>query len=84
MSNLELKGGILQMIASVNDSETLAGLKEIITVYIGNHIQDTDYWNELSDVEKTELEKAIAESENEDNLVNHEVMMQKYNQWLSK
>lgn len=84
MSNLELKGGILQMIASVNDPDTLTGLNMLISDYIRQHIKGTEYWDELDESEKTELEAAILESENENNHVSHEIVMEKYQQWLHK
>lgn len=84
MSNLELKGGILEMIATINDSSALEELKELITNFTGNHTQGADYSNELGDVEQRELEVAIRESENEDNLVPHEEVMKKYSKWLDK
>lgn len=78
MSNLELKGGILEMIAKLNDKAALEELKDLVTKFMGNHISDTDYWNELSDNEKAELEIAIKESEDENNYVSHEEVMKKY------
>lgn len=84
MSNLELKGGILEMIAKVNDNATLEELKDLVTKFMGQHISDTDYWKELSEDEKTELEIAIKESEDEENHVSHEEVMKKYMKWNEK
>ena len=84
MSNLELKGGILEMIATIDDRETLKELARIISEFIGNHERDSDYWDEISDLEKKELESAITESEDESNLVDHEEVMKKYKKWLDK
>jgi len=78
MSNLELKGGILEMIATINDSAALEELKELVTNFAGSHAQGDDYWDELSQTEQNELEVAIRESENEENLVPHEEVMKKY------
>lgn len=84
MSNLELKGGILEMIARIDDQESLRELAKIITEFLGNHEQDNDYWEELSEAEKRELDSAILESEDESNLVDHEDVMKKYERWLNK
>ena len=84
MSNLELKGGILEMIATIDDRETLKELAKIISEFIGSHERDSDYWDEISDLEKNELESAITESEDESNLVDHEEVMKKYKKWLDK
>ncbi len=84
MSNLELKGGILQMIATINDRDSLKELKELVEDFLGNHIQDTDYWDELSDTERSQLEKAITESKDESNHSSHEDVMIKYKQWLER
>jgi len=84
MSNLELKGGLLEMIARIDDQESLRELAKIITEYLGNQSQDTDYWEELGVNEKRELDLAISESEDETNLVEHEEVMKKYQKWLNK
>lgn len=84
MSNLELKGGLLEMIARINDQESLKELARIISEFIENHAKDSDYWEELSDYEKSELEAAISESEDESNQVDHEEVMKKYKKWLDK
>ncbi len=78
MSNLELKGGILEMIATINDRAALEELKVLVTNFAGSHAQGDDYWDELSGKEQSELEAAIRESDNESNLVPHEEVMKKY------
>ena len=84
MSNLELKGGILEMIATINDRVALEELKELVTNFTGSHAQGDNYWDELSETEQSELKVAIRESENEENLVPHEEVMKKYSKWLDK
>lgn len=84
MSTLELKGGILEMIATIDDQESLSELKKIISEFIENHLKDSDYWDELSDHEKAELNKAIEESEDESNHIGHNEVMKKYKKWLGK
>jgi hypothetical protein len=84
MSNLELKGGILEIIAKINDKATLEELKDLVTKFIGNHVKDTDFWDELSEQERVGLEIAIEESEDDENLLLHEEVMKKYRKWLGK
>ncbi len=78
MSNLEIKGRILELIASINDRDSLEELKKLISDFVGHRIKDSDYWDELSENEKKELEIAIQESEDESNHVDHEDVMKKY------
>ena len=84
MSNLELKGGILEMIATIHDSAALEELNALVTNFTSSHVQGDDYWDELSELEQSELGTAITESENEENLVPHEEVMKKYSKWLDK
>jgi hypothetical protein len=44
--------------------------------------QNDGAWDNLSEDQKKELLTAYKESENEQNLVNHEAVMKKYEQWL--
>jgi len=45
-------------------------------------LKDSDYWDELSDEEKSELNTAIDASENESNQIDHSEVMKKYRKWL--
>lgn len=84
MSKLEIKGSILELIASINDRDSLTELKKLISDFVGHRIKDSDYWDELSENEKKELDVAIEESEDEANHINHEEVMKKYGKWLGK
>lgn len=84
MSKLEIKGSILELIASINDRDSLTELKKLISDFVGHRIKDSDYWDELSESEKKELEIAIEESEDETNHIEHEDVMKKYSKWLGK
>ena len=42
---------------------------------------DNDWWNELNDEEKKEMNTAIEESENKDNLVPYETFQSEFNTW---
>ncbi len=84
MSNLEIKGGILELIASIDDKETLFELRKLINEFVGNRLKDSDYWEELTHQEQSELTAAIKESEDESNHIDHEEVMKKYKKWLGK
>lgn len=84
MSVQELKGGMLELIASVNNPELLEQLYALIQEVIQENIEQTDFWDDLTEAQQEELDAAIEESEQEENLVSHDVVMEKYRQWLSK
>ncbi len=73
------------MIANIDDVESLEELKKLVTEFIGNRVKsDTDFWDELSETEQAELEQAITESADPANHITHDVVIQKYRQWLGK
>ncbi len=78
MSNLEIKGNINELIAKLNNKESLEELAKIVETFVGNHSVDDDFDNELSDLERQNLEKAIIESKNDDNLIDHETVMKRF------
>ena len=82
MSTLELKGSILQLLANVKDEELLQELYKTLK----NHIQeqDKDWWDELNATQQLELDKAIEESYEADNLVSDKTARKTINQWLQK
>lgn len=84
MSVLELKGGLHEMIAKVDDQDLLLQLKELITETITQNMYKTDFWDELSEKQQVELEEAIEASYDEKNLVSHDVVLNKYKKWLKK
>jgi len=84
MSNLELKGNILEMIAHINDRDILEELKEFISDFMEGDSEEDDFWNEISDFEKSELLVAIEESKKEENLIPHEEFKKTYSKWLEK
>ncbi len=84
MSNLELKGNILEMIAHIDDRTALEKLEEIVTSFMGSDEQKGDFSSEIGDFEKSELLIAIEESEKEENLIPHEEFKKTYSKWLEK
>ncbi len=72
MNTLELKGGMLNMISRVEDEAVLRHLFDAITAIIAEN------WGEVPDLspeQEAELELAIEETYNPDNLVDHEEVM---------
>lgn len=57
------------MISKVNDKKLLMQLYELISDIIAQNLSDTDFWDELSESQKEELEKAIQESHDDKNLL---------------
>ncbi len=82
MSTLEIKGGMYDMISKVNDEKLLQELYELISDIITENMSATDFWDELSEDQQKELEKAIEESYDDNNLIKHETVVRKYKKWL--
>ena len=82
MSTLEIKGGLYDMISKVNDEKLLRELYEVISDIITENMSETDFWDELSEDQQKELEKAIEESYDDNNLIKHETVVNKYKKWL--
>lgn len=78
MSNLELKGDILELIAKVNNKQSLKELATIIREFVGNHAQDTDFAEELSAAQLDQLNSAIEESKKEESLLDHKSVMKRF------
>ena len=84
MSNLELKGNILEMIAHINDRDILEELKEFISDFMEGDNEEDNFLDEISDFEKNELLIAIEESKKGENLIPHEEFKKTYSKWLEK
>ena len=82
MSAIELKGGMYDMIAKVNDPTLLKQLYKLIGEIIQQNIDKTDFWDELTKSQQKELEVALVESYDEKNLVPHEEVVSKFQKWL--
>jgi len=84
MSNLELKGNILEMIAHISDRDILEELKVVIKDLTEADSEEDDFLDEIGDFEKRELLIAIEESKHEENLIPHEEFKKTYSKWLEK
>ena len=71
MSTSELKSNLYKLIDSINDSKTL---QSIYTLISNKRVTETDFWDELSDKQKAEIEEAIAELDRGEGIPHEQVM----------
>jgi hypothetical protein len=81
MNTLELKGGMMNIISRVEDEAVLTQMFEAITEII---VETYGQISELSPEQVVELELAIEETYNPDNLVDHDEVMKNMTRWLKK
>ncbi len=82
MNILELKGGLHDLIAKIEDEELLQRMYEAVLKVVHQNLDKADFWDELSPEQQQELEDSLKASEDETNWVAHETVMKKYSQWL--
>jgi len=80
MNTLELKGGMIEMIANVNNPELLQNLYELIADTI---LQKTAEDYKLTPKQEAQLDADIKASFVPTNLVDHELALQKMSRWLN-
>lgn len=71
MSTVELKYNLFKVIDSINDSKTLKDIYSFISKK-----SDVDFWDELSDEQKAEIEDSIAELDRGEGLSHEQVMQE--------
>jgi len=81
MNTLELKGGMIEMIANVNNKQLLQHLYEIMSDIIAQTTNDDTV---LSIEQEKQLDKDIEASFVPQNLVEHEEALQKMSRWLNQ
>ena len=84
MTANELKLQSHTLIESVKDKKTLELLYSVIHSVKNKFKNKGDWWDELSEEQKFELEQSILESYDEKNLVPHEDVVRKIDSWLKK
>ncbi len=82
MNVLELKGGLHELIAKINDKELLIKANEILRDLI--KLDEPDWWDELPSDIQNKIDESLVDIENEANLVSHEEVMKKYKGWQKK
>ena len=80
MNALELKGGMIEMLANVNDKVLLEHLYEVMASVITQTATDNI---ELTSEQEARLNSDIEASFLPENLVEHEVALQKMSRWLN-
>jgi hypothetical protein len=82
MSVLELKGRLLNLVSQIEDEKLLTDLYDDMAAKLkGVEDQSYDWWDELSPRQQAELERAVHESEDADNLVTHEDALKTLSEW---
>lgn len=81
MSNLELKGMLHGFIEKAKNRKQLLCVLGALQRCAD---EDTLFWKEYSDEQRSEIEQAIEESYDLENWVSHEEVMDKYAIWLRK
>ena len=71
MSTAELKSNLYKLIDSVNESKTL---QLIYTLIKNKGVSEVDFWDELSDEQKAEIEESIAQADRGEVIPHEEVM----------
>lgn len=84
MNALELKGGLYDLIAQVNDKELLARMHSVISQLINQNEAGADFMDEMPPAEQNELRLANQESFNEKNLVDEKAAMEEIQAWRKK
>ncbi|MEO8147981.1 MAG: hypothetical protein ABI723_10110 [Bacteroidia bacterium] len=84
MTANELKLQSHNLIDSIRDKKTLELLYNIISSVRKRINKKEDWWDELSEQQKFELEQSILESYDSKNLVPHDDVVRKIDSWLKK
>lgn len=80
MSTIELKNKLHSLIDSIGDSEKL---KAILTLLKGNSESTIDWWDELTNEQKENVDIGLAELDNGEGIP-HEEVMKSVNQFLGR
>lgn len=81
MNTLELKGGMTEMIANVDNKELLQHLYEAVSDIISQNTKDII---QLSPQQEAQLNADIEASLIPKNLVEHKVALEKMSRWLNR
>lgn len=69
------------MISKIDDKDLLMQLQSLIAEMIAQNLAKPDFWDELTYEQQIELEKALKEIKKKENLVDHQVVLDKYKKW---
>ena len=80
MNTIKIKKDFHNLIDSIDNENLLISLFDIVKSK--TLTQNKQLWGRLNQNEQEELLIALEESENPDNLIDHEVMRKKHRKWL--
>jgi hypothetical protein len=83
MTIQEIKSSFHSLIEECNDLKLLESFYEILKD-VQEKDSGKDFWDELTDEQKKEIELAIVECEIESNLEKHDVVMDRARKWPKK
>jgi|GEM_PF-944189 len=83
MSIQEIKTNVHSLVDEIESEKLLQQFYEVLKS-VPRKEQQIDFWELFSEEQQRELENAWEESEREENLVRHDVVMHEAKQWLSK
>jgi hypothetical protein len=86
MKVLELKGSIVEMVARVQDEQSLEHIQAFLNDFLEQYDREQDEipLSELSPDQEAELAVAIEESYHPENWVSHEDVMKRVDTWLKR
>lgn len=85
MTQAEIKQSFHNLIDEVDDDKLLEQLFRFMSILKENRIsRDHDWWDDLTQQQKEELDLALMESEDEKNLIPHSQVMKEAKEWLKK
>lgn len=78
MDFIELRADLHDMIDKISDRNVLNTVKTLLS---GKSAKQADWWDIISEEERTEIEQGLAEADRGE-LISHEEVMAKYKKWL--
>jgi len=78
MDVIELRTDLHNIIDKITDSNILNAVKTLLS---GKTAPQTDWWDTISEEERTEIEQGLAEADRGE-VIAHEEVMKKYKKWL--
>lgn len=78
MNVTELKSELHNIIDNISDANILIAVKTLLS---GKADSKTDWWDIISEEERSEIEQGLAEDDRGE-VISHEEVMEKYKKWL--
>lgn len=78
MNVIELKSNLHHLIDKINDKSILNAVRTILSKQVE---KSDDWWDTISNEERTEIEQGLAEAD-QGEVIPHDEVMAKYKKWL--